>query len=675
MRYEKWDVPENAPSIPEEMLSAGYTPLLAAVLCARGLGDVDEARRFIECDAGSLHDPFMLDGMELAVERLSLAIDRRETIAVYGDYDVDGITSGCLVTDYLRSRGLSPVLYIPDRLGEGYGLNKSAIKTLSDQGVTLIITVDCGVTAVEETEYAASLGMDTIITDHHECSDNIPDVVAVVNPKKQCCGYPSRTLAGVGVAFKLICALHGDSEEILERYSDMVAVGTVADVMPLVGENRYLVRRGIEKLRAGPRPGLGALMSEAGINRERINSVSIGFTLAPRINAAGRLGMVNVAVSLLLTNDAAEAEVLAKDLCGFNRLRQELEAKIWREAEEELGPPPGREPIVLAREGWHQGVIGIVASRLAESYCVPAVMISLDGDSGKGSCRSSDEWSLFEALAHCSEYLESYGGHALAAGLTIKRSCVEDFKKEFSKRYKASRCRREKMLHVDLTVSMPQMLTLECAESLELLEPCGQGNQRPQAALLDAVVESVVPLAGGRHVRLYIEKFYQTYECVFFSQSYEDFEFHRGDTIDLAFFPQINEYRGRRSVQLLIADIREAEVYELCRRAMDGTILPEESEGHVPERPDFARLWRNVLSLTDGGKLEGYEADFHVALQKLGVRENYLKTAIGLSVLTELGLLGYEMKGGNLSLMLKNKHEKVQLQDSQILRRLKKESD
>ena len=674
MRYEKWDIPENAPCIPEEMLSAGYTPLLAAVLCARGLSDVDEAQHFIEADISSLHDPFMLDGMERAVERLSLAIDRRETVAVYGDYDVDGITSGCLVTDYLRLRGLSPVLYIPDRLGEGYGLNKFAIKTLSDQGVTLVITVDCGVTAVEETEYAASLGMDTIITDHHECSDNIPDVVAVVNPKKQCCGYPSRSLAGVGVAFKLICALHGDVEEMLCRYSDMVAVGTVADVMPLVGENRYLVRRGIEKLRAAPRPGLKALMSEAGVNRERINTVSIGFTLAPRINAAGRLGMVNVAVSLLLTNDIAEAEDLAKELCGFNRLRQELEAKIWKEAEEELGPPPRTEPIVLAREGWHQGVIGIVASRLAESYGVPAVMISLDGESGKGSCRSGDEWSLFDALVNCSEYLESYGGHALAAGLTIRRSCLEDFRRAFSKHYKTCKCQREKMLQVDLTVSMPQMLTLECAESLELLEPCGQGNQRPQAVLLDAVVESVVPLAGGRHVRLYIEKFYQTYECVFFSQSYEEFEFHRGDTIDLVFFPQINEYRGRRSVQLLITDIREAEVYELCRRAMDGTLSPEEAGGHVPDRPDFARLWRKVLSLTDGGKLAGYEADFHVALQQLGVRENYLKTAIGLSVLIELGLLDCEMKGENLSLILNNKNEKVNLQDSHILRSLRRDS-
>ena len=326
MKYSNWIVPERAPEIPEALLREGFTPLLAAMLAKRGMATLDSAREFIYCGEELLLPAEDMASMPKAAQRVREAIERRETVAVYGDYDVDGITSACLVTSYLRSCGLECIPYIPDRLEEGYGLNSAALDSVKAQGATLVITVDCGITAVSEAEHAKELGLDLIITDHHECgSGALPDAYAVVDPKRADCPYPNKGLAGVGVAFKLLCAVDGDPEDLLGSYADLVAAGTVADVMPLTGENRYIVRRGLEQLETRPRPGVAALLSECGGNAKRISATTVGFTIAPRINAAGRLGNAALAAKLLLSRSTAEAVPLAQELCRMNRERQELE--------------------------------------------------------------------------------------------------------------------------------------------------------------------------------------------------------------------------------------------------------------------------------------------------------------------------------------------------------------
>jgi len=388
------------------LVQSGYAPLTAMILSARGITDAKSAHRYLGCDA-PLHDPFLMKDMDLAAGRVGLALARGEKIAVFGDYDVDGITATCLLTDFLRSCGGDVVSYIPGRLEEGYGLNPIAIAQLSGEGVKLIITVDCGITAVEEAKLCASLGIDLVITDHHECKDVLPAAIAVVDPHRPDCGYPHKNLSGVGVAFKLACALSGSQEEVLEEYADMVCLGTVADVMLLQGENRVFVARGLELLRHTRRPGIAALMKESGCASDSVSSSSIGFMLAPRINAAGRMGQIDLAVELFLTHDPHRAAELAARLCELNRQRQAVESEIYDQAVSMLPPEGTPEAIVLADETWHQGVVGIVASRIAEEYCCPTFLICLDGEHGKASSRSFGGFNLFSSLTALAPLLES----------------------------------------------------------------------------------------------------------------------------------------------------------------------------------------------------------------------------------------------------------------------------
>lgn len=626
MKHKVWNIP-SAVSIPEELIRAGYTPLLAAVLASRGVTTVSAAASFLEGGVRTLEDPLLLTDMDAAVRRIERARQSGEKVAVYGDYDVDGITSACLLTEYLRGIGIETEIYIPDRMEEGYGLNTGAIERLRDMGVSLIITVDCGVTAVGETDYAATLGMDMLITDHHECQAELPRAVAVVDPKRPDGRYPSRDLAGVGVAFKLVCALSGDSAAMLERFADLVAVGTVADVMPLTGENRYIVKTGLEKLRAAPRAGLAALMAEAGVTESRLNAMSIGFTLAPRINAAGRLGRVGHAAKLMMEHDPEKARRLAAELCDMNRERQQLEAAIWEEAVAMLDGQTPTGPIVLAGQGWHQGVIGIAASRLAETYSVPAVIISLDGDRGKGSCRSYGGFNLFDALGACGDLLEGFGGHALAAGLNIRGANVDAFRAKLTECYANYVCPTEEGLPLDLVIDDRRMLTMKCVESLEALEPCGNENPRPLFAILDAQLLEAVPIGGGKHVRLKIEKFGQSFDCVWFSHSINELGLSPMERVDAAFYPQVSEFRGRRNVQLVLQDLRKADVAGLCRR-----ILREgDAPGVAINRGDLARVWRSLEELSP----------LRIGIGRLGKIEHRLpaaRIALGLRVLWELDL-------------------------------------
>ena len=558
MKYPNWKIPSAAPEVPEALRQAGYPPLLAALLARRGLTSPTEAEAFLYCGLQSLQDPRMLPDMALAVTRLEAAIAVGERTAVFGDYDVDGVTAGCLLTDYLRGRGLPCELYIPDRLEEGYGLNCAAIDALHARGVRLLVTVDCGVTALEEVRHAGALGMDVIITDHHECQAQLPQAVAVVDPKRPDAGPEGEHLAGVGVAFKLACALEGNSRRCLRRYADLVAVGTVADMMPLVGENRYIIRVGLDKLREQPRPGLWSLLEEAGAAEKPLNAATIGFTMAPRINAAGRLGRCGAAVELLLETDAGRCRQLAADLCEMNWDRQAIESDIWDEAKDLLQQSPPTGPIVLAGDGWHQGVIGIAAARLAEAYQLPAIMICLDGEWGKGSCRSYSDFPLYDALAACSAHLEGFGGHAMAAGLTIRREALEDFRTAMAAYYREHPPRAVPALEAEIRVEEPGFLEMESVRALDLLEPCGSGNPRPLLCMTDVLVTAICPIGGGKHLRLTAEKFGRAYEAVFFSQTPETLGLREGQRADIMFFPQINSFRGRQSVQLLLTDLRPA---------------------------------------------------------------------------------------------------------------------
>ena len=497
MNQREWSIQYRPPVIPEALLREGYPPLLAAVLAARGLTEPEAADAFLNIGPEALCDPMQLRGMDKAVQRIRAAMERQERVAVYGDYDVDGITSTCLLTDYLRRQGVDCIPYFPDRIREGYGVNREAVKALAGRGVRLIITVDCGITAIEEAEIARSLGVDMVITDHHECGgQEIPAACAVVDPKQPDCRYPNPGLAGVGVAFKLVCALEGSHQKVLPIYGDLAAIGTVADVMPLTGENRFLVSYGLALLQRDPRPGLRALLTECGALEKEITATTVGFTLAPRINAAGRLGQTSVALRLLLTQDDLEADRLARELCELNRERQFLEQEIWDEASDRARDQAQGCPLVLTSDDWHQGVIGIAASRLSESFHLPTIMIRFDGDRGKGSCRSFGGFNLYKALAACSDMLEGFGGHALAAGLTIRRENIERFRKAITQYYQSNPAETLPALMGKLkeAISIPLLCKPNAGYPVHGKYPVGIGRF---AAILLVCAENGANLIGG----------------------------------------------------------------------------------------------------------------------------------------------------------------------------------
>ena len=576
----EWKIPYHRPDYPDELKQAGYGPLLSAVLALRGARSAKDARALLGGGPEDLHDPMRMHGMAAAVDRIHLAIQRGEAVAVYGDYDVDGITATCLVTDYLRSKGLRCVGYIPDRNEEGYGLNCAALDSLYAEGVRLLITVDCGITAVEEARHTRALGLDMIITDHHECKPGeVPDAIAVIDSKQGLDDYPNPDLAGVGVAMKLVCACEGESASVLERYADLVAVGTVADVMPLVGENRALVLCGLKKLMERPRPGFAAMLRETSVDPEHITAASIGFSLAPRLNAAGRLGQATMSLDLLMCEDPDEAARLASELCELNRQRQSIETDIWQDAVSRLDGKTPTGPIVLASDSWHQGVIGIAASRLAEQFSLPAIMICFSGDHGKGSCRSYGGFNLFEALSACSEHLLGFGGHALAAGLTIRRDKLPAFREALERYYAAHRPVPQPEVSCDILIRDPELLTLENVRELDLLEPYGNANPRPVFCLSNALLVSTDQVGGGRHLRLRLRVGRSTLDGIFFSRSAQALGIAPGDRVDVAFSPQVNEFRGHCSVQLVLSAVRKHDPGRRQGRGLRRQPLPARTAG------------------------------------------------------------------------------------------------
>ncbi len=658
------------------LVRGGYAPLTAMILAARGIKTQEQAHRYLDCDA-ELPDPFLMTDMDLAAGRVGLAMARGEKIAVFGDYDVDGITATCLLTDFLRSCGAQCVPYIPGRLEEGYGLNSIALRQLHSEGVKLIVTVDCGITALEEAALCKELGMELVITDHHECKPTLPDAIAVVDPHRTDGGYPHKNLSGVGVAFKLAAALCGSQEDILERYADMVCLGTVADVMALTGENRVFVARGLEMLRNAPRPGLDALMQEGGCDREQLCASSVGYILAPRINAAGRMGQIDLAVELFLTDDPQRARTLAKALCDLNRQRQEVESEIYRQAVEMLPEGQLPEAIVLADEGWHQGVVGIVASRIAEEYCCPAFLICLDGDHGKASSRSYGGFNLFSSLSQLSGLLESFGGHELAAGFTINRQQIPAFRQAIcamAQQYYEGDTPRT-VLDADCAIT-PELLTLPNIEALNALEPCGSGCPKPVLVMQKLVVERIQSVGGGRHMRLRLRCGHYGFNAIYFSATPESASIMQEDLVDVAFMPQINEFRGERSVQMNILDIRpsctapctgQMRAYRaLCADQVDAQV----AQVLLPDRGVLAMVWRYLARHVGEGMQES-----PMCLCRKIVRWSEKPMSLGmlmtcLDIFADVGLLQTQRQHKYITIRLVPRSDKADLNASRTMQRL-----
>ena len=659
-----WKIDYGVPDIPKSLLDAGYAPLLASVLTVRGIFDPEQAEEKFFCSAKSIGDPFRILRMDEAVARVRKAITAGEKVAVYGDYDVDGITSTALLTDYLSFKGLEVLPYIPDRTEEGYGLNCMALEQFAGRGITLVITVDCGITAMEEARYARTLGIDMIITDHHECREGeIPEAAAVLDCKQPGDTYPNVGLAGVGMTFKLVCACEGNTEEILDRYADLVAIGTVADVMPLIGENRYIVIRGLTKMRSAPRTGLAAIMKEARINPAALSAASIGYSIAPRLNAAGRISRALDAKDLLLCTDPEKAALLAADLCEINRKRQDIEDTIWKEAGKLVDPLETDGPIVLASSEWHQGVIGIAASRLAEHFGRPTVMINLTGEFGKGSCRSFGGFNLFEALSACSEHLISFGGHALAAGLNIEAGRIDDFREALKNYYILHKPQPQPEIVCDLLITDIALLDAENIFSLSTLEPFGNRNPKPILCLMNVIIEKIHNSGSEKRIRFIVNAGGIHFNCVYFGHCLKEFPFKVNDTVDIAFTPQISKYLGALSTQLQISGIRNHDPVLLCRNILEeGCSFRKAAAPYLPDRQAFIRAWRAVCSV----ECLGNTMEELLALCPPGMEKE--KFCICLEVFRQAGLLS----GGTVYGARKvQRGEKANLEETPLMRRLR----
>ena len=658
------------------LVSGGYAPLTAMVLACRGLLNAQQAAQHLDCSA-PLPDPYLLTDMSKAVARVRLALSRHEKIAIFGDYDVDGITSTCLLTDFLRRQGAECIPYIPGRLEEGYGLNLIAIRLLHEQGVKLIITVDCGITAIEEAQLCKTLGIDLIITDHHECKDTLPDAVAVVDPHRNDGGYVHKNLSGVGVAFKLASALCNSQQTVLRDYADMVCLGTIADVMPLLGENRTIVSRGLEALRTHARLGLSALMAECGCEPGTINASSVGYMLAPRINAAGRMGQIDLALTLFLTEDADEAQKAAKALCDLNRQRQAVESEIYNEALQMLGEGEQPEAIVLASKNWHQGVVGIVSSRIAEEYCCPTFLICLDGVHGKASSRSYGGFNLFGALSTLSPLLESYGGHESAAGFTVHCDNIDAFREQICDlvRQYYSGDTPCSALDADCVIT-PELLTLRGIDSLLALEPCGNGCPKPVLIMENLIVEKLSQVGGGRHLRLRLRNGRYGFNAIYFSATAESACIAQGDVVDVAFVPQVNEFRGERSVQMNLLDIRPS-CSAACgadignyRCLVSGSLSKEQACALLPERTTLGTVWRYLACAQDLCIAQTPACLCRKIVRWSGAPLDTDKLLTCLDIFSDVGLISVSRRHKNITICVHNTQEKTDLLQSQTMQRL-----
>ncbi len=678
MGYKKWILP-NVDKAASARLSAelNILPAVAEVLAARGKTEPEQAQAFLNSE-GSLSDPFVLQDMDKAADRINQAIDGDERIAVYGDYDADGVTATAILVLYLESAGADVTYYIPSREDEGYGMNKEAVQRLHAQGVGLIVTVDNGITALEEIAYAASLGIDVVVTDHHKPKETLPAACAVVDPHRKDCKSPFKDYCGAGIALLLITALSGgDSEEMLDFCGDLAAVGTIADVVPLVGENRLLVTEGLTRLRDTQNIGLAALIECCSLTDKPLYAETVAYTLVPRINAAGRLGLADVALKLLLSDDYEEAMALAAEISKNNAQRQELEAVILRDIHKELTLHPEKAEarvIILAKEGWHHGVTGIVAAKLVERYAKPCFLLSIEGETARGSGRGVAGYSLFDALLACDNLLLRYGGHTAAAGLTLKTEHIA----AFAERIEAySRAQYALMpvhsICVD-RVCEPEAVTLEELKNLSVFEPFGCGNETIRYCFMGLTVAEIAPLGGGKHLRLRLNKGKKGITCVYFGMTEQSFPYKAGDVVDILAACDVNEYQGRESVSVKIRDIRPGgfnqeeffrsrELYERFQRREQ--IISTDINVITPSREEIGVVYRLLK------EKESYA--WGVPQLAAASLANYGKTMVALLALKELGLIATDtnIDSNEYIISIVKGAPKANLADSAVLQRLR----
>ncbi len=707
------DSPEYNARVSEIALALGINPIVAKLLYNRGYQDPESAKAFVYMESEMLRDPFLMKDIDKAIEGVRRALDGNEKITVYGDYDVDGVTSVCTLYLYLKSLGANVDYYIPNRAGEGYGVSVQAINTIKENGTKLIITVDTGTTAVDEVKYAKSIGVDFIITDHHECRSDLPEALAVINPHRPDCQYPFKELAGVGVVFKFICAFEervfGRSrlkaaERIFTEYADLVAIGTIADVMPIREENRIIVKYGLAMIENTDRIGLCALIDAASGKGEtsrtssrrkktKISSGYIGYTIAPRINAAGRIKTASLAVELFLSEDKDKASQIAQELCHTNKERQAEENNIMREAylQIEKYDIEKNPVIVLNADNWHHGVIGIVASRITEKYARPAILVSFEGndpssispdDVGKGSGRSIKGMNLVDALCHCSDHLVKFGGHELAAGLSVTRGELDNFRRLINE-YALSNLTDEDMIQtVEADCELDfEDVNLALAKGIQFLEPFGVSNPIPNFVMRAVTVNEISGVSDGKHSRIVLGNGRHTITAMYFSNSPASLGVYVGDKVDVMFNIDINEWGGRENVQLILRDIKPSQKQQTMlnnERARfeeiknGASFSPEENI--LPTRADFAEVYKLLLaSLRSGVDTLGHR-DIICRLRnpEEGINIGYIKLKIIIMVFKELNLVSIEDIDEELyRFNIHYSTTKTMLDKSNILRRIR----
>jgi len=559
-KWQIYEVDEN--KVKEIQEKYQLNKLLATILVNRGITDKEEIRKFLNPTRNDFHNPFLIKDMEKAVERIIKAIENQENVTIYGDYDVDGITSITVLKSFLQDRGLEVNSYIPNRLDEGYGLNREAIEKIVKDGSQLMITVDCGISAIEEIEYANSLKIDTIVTDHHEPGNELPNAIAVIDNKRKDSEYPFRELAGVGVVFKLIQALGitlGLKEEEYLKYLDIVCIGTISDIVPLVDENRVIAKLGLMLIRQTKNIGLRSILNSSGYNK--IDSTTISFGVAPRINACGRMGKAEEALELLLSKNINQVNELTKKLNKHNTTRQETEKNIFNNVvkhikEEHL---ENNNAIIVGGENWHHGVIGIVSSKITEMYFKPSILLSFEDDGvGKGSGRSIPGFDLHDALMKCTDSIEKFGGHSMAVGITIKKDNFEKFKEEFEKITANSNIHEIiPVIQVDGKIELKN-INKDMVEDLKQLEPFGEGNKIPVFIFKNLKIDSIRALSEGKHLKLTLKDNNTILNAIGFNMGYITEEYRIGDKIDVVGVLEMNSFNGVESLQINIKDIMKS---------------------------------------------------------------------------------------------------------------------
>lgn len=656
MEFKPWKI-----AVPKRSGAAGGEELpgfFRALLKARGLEDQAAANAFLE-GSGALHDPLLLPDMDKAVERVRRAIEGQEKMLVYGDYDCDGVTATVILYDYLENAGADVLYYIPEREGEGYGLNTAAVDRMKEAGVKLIVTVDNGVTANEEIAYAAARGIEVVVTDHHKPGKELPEAAAVVDPHRAGSRYPFSGLCGAGVAFKLICALEEDTEGmLLEHYGDLLAIGTVADLVPLLDENRTLVKTGIALLGESENPGLRALADKAGVDLAALHGEDIAFALAPRINVAGRIGSVDQAVELLLCRDEDRAAELAGEICALNDRRKELEAEIIRDIQKKLESAPAlldRRVLVLTGEGWNRGVIGIIAARLVERYGKPCVLLSTIDGEARGSARSVSGFSIIDAIRSCAPLLIKHGGHPMAAGLSLDEKNIPAFCREIEAYARENHpVMPVPTLAVDTVVKAAE-ITLDNIRLLERMEPFGCGNPQPVFALVGVRVEKITPMGNGNHLRLTLSQEGVSLTAVLFGVGPQAFPLEPGELADCGAALSVNTFNGVQRPQIRILSIRPhgfdmagklrlGAAYQAIRR---GETPPEGTEKELAfGREDLTVVFRWLRAHAPWTK--GTDMLAH----RLGNSSNYGKVLAALDILAELGLISRRTERGTETIQL-----------------------